>query len=133
MTRRYVRKIVIFELEAPKKPNVEEEIKWLCRCLGLDPEKDKLAFDIFLHLLAANRSGDGIKTINITRSSKVTQAAAVYHMNVFMRSGLVVKKGSKYFLRGSTLGETFELMESDVMRKMGQLRQIARRIDEQMI
>ncbi len=133
MMQKYVRRIVIFELEAPKKPNVEEEIKWLCRCLGLEPEKDKLAFEIFLHLLDANRRGDGVKTIDITIRSNVTQAAAVYHMNMFMRSGLVVKKGAKYFLRGSTLAETFELMEADVIRKMEQLKQIAQRIDEQMV
>ncbi|VVB98427.1 Uncharacterised protein [uncultured archaeon] len=133
MTQRYVRRIIIFEVEAPKRPNVEEEIKWLCRCLGLDPDKDRLAFEIFLHLLAANRKGDGVKTIDITKNSNVTQAAVVYHMNLFMRSGLVVKRGAKYFLRGATLGETIAQMEADVMRRMDMLKAIGRRIDEQMI
>ncbi len=133
MTQRYVRRIVIFELEAPKKPNVQEEIKWLCRCLGLDPDKDRLAFEIFLHLLAANRKGDGIKTIDMTKNSNVTQAAVVYHMNMFMRSGLVEKRGAKYFLRARTLSETMAEVETDFTRRMELLKHIARNIDEQMV
>lgn len=133
MTQRYVRRVIIFELDAPKSPNVEDEIKWLCRCLGLDPDKDKLAFNIFLHLLDANRRNDGVKTIGITKKNKVTQAAVVYHMNLFMRSGLVVKRGPKYYLRGRTLGQTIAEMEADISKRMVLLKHIASRIDEQML
>lgn len=133
MARRYMGRIVIFDVEAPKKPSVEEEIKWLCRCLGLEPERHKLAFDIFLHLLAANRRGDGVKTRDITMHSNVTQAAVVYHMNMFMCSGLAVKRGSKYYLRGRTLSETLAEMEADIAKRMSMLKEIGRRIDEQMV
>lgn len=133
MHQKYVQKTIIIELEAPKMQNIKDKIKWFCGCLGLDSEKDKLAFEIFLYLMDANRRNEGIKTIDITKNCGVTQAAVVYHMNTFIRSGLAVKKGAKYYLRGGTLSETIDRMEDDIRKRMNLLKQIAKKIDEEII
>ncbi|MDD5337121.1 MAG: hypothetical protein PHS02_01420 [Candidatus ainarchaeum sp.] len=130
MTDRAVQRITLVGLARPNSKDVKSELVWVCRCLDLDPSKDKLAFDIFLHLLDASRKGEGVKTIEIKRKSSVTQAAVVYHMNTFMRAGLIVRRGRVYYLRGGTLEKTVEEMEADVLRRMRLIKQMAERIDE---
>ncbi|MBU0585933.1 hypothetical protein KJ780_00315 [Candidatus Micrarchaeota archaeon] len=127
---RRVRKVTIIELTAPTDERIDEEIKWLCRCLDINPKKNRLAFEIFLHLLDASRQGKGIKTIDLTRDLNVTQAAVVYHMNSFLDSGIVIKRGREYLLRGGNLERTIDEMQADVLRRMLLLRKIAKEIDE---
>jgi len=62
-------------------------------------------------------------------SFDVTQAAVVYHLNTFMRSGLVIKQGRNYFLRGGSLEHALEEIENDMVRRMSQLKEIAKKID----
>ena len=133
MALRRERKITIVELQSPKPGNVEDEIKWLCRCLDLDPKRDKIAFQIFLHLLNASRNGKGLRSIEVTRHLNVTQAAVVYHINGFLRIGVVEKKGTEYYLRGGSLEHAVIEMEGDMIRRMRLLRQIAGRIDSELL
>lgn len=133
MAERHMHRITIIELGAPNSRSVQEELGWICRSFDLDPKRDQLAFEIFLHLLDKSRKGEGVKTIDITKTANVTQAAIVYHMNAFLNSGLVVKKGAKYYLRGGTLGGTMAEIENDMLRRMRMMREMAKRIDEQMI
>ncbi|MFA5077609.1 MAG: hypothetical protein WC488_04240 [Candidatus Micrarchaeia archaeon] len=125
-----VQKITIVGLDAPHSSDVKSELVWMCKCLDMDPKRDRLAFDIFLHLLDASRKGGGVKTIEITRTNNVTQAAVVYHMNTFMRAGLIVRRGREYYLRGGSLEKTVEEVEADMLRRMRLLRAMAGRIDE---
>lgn len=81
MPFRYIRKITIVEPGGPAPQNLEDEIRWVCRCLDLDPKRDKIAFETFLYILDASRSNKGVRTIDLTRKLDVTQAAVVYHMN----------------------------------------------------
>lgn len=126
---RYVRRIVIMEARPPRGRTPSEEVAWLCRCLGLDPEKDRLALEVFSKLVEASRRGEGIRSIQISRREKVTQAAVVYHINTFMRSGLIVKRGREYYLRGGTLEQTLSELEDEIVQRMKMMRQIANRID----
>lgn len=125
-------KITIVEVRQPQSGNLEDEIRWMCRCLDMDPKKDRIAFEIFLHLLNASRHSKGVRTIEITRDVGVTQAAVVYHMNAFMRSGVIVKKGREYYLRGGNLEQTIGEMETDMLRRLMMIRKVAEKIDEEL-
>ncbi|MBI5051405.1 hypothetical protein HZC08_01470 [Candidatus Micrarchaeota archaeon] len=61
-----------------------------------------------------------------------TQGAVVYHLNIFIGSGIVIKQGRKYFLRSASLDETIEELEQDILRRMKKMRELARDIDEKM-
>lgn len=130
MASRRLQKITLIDVKTPPGQNVEDWIVWLCKCLDIDPKKNKLAFDIFLHLLDASRKNKGVRTIDITRERNVTQAAVVYHMNLFMHSGLIVKRGREYFMRGGSLKKAINEMEIDMLRRMRILREMAEKIDE---
>lgn len=130
MQNRYVGRITFVEVNRPRVRKTDGELDWLCRCLGIDPESDRLAYGIFRKLMDASRRNQGVRTIEITKKANVTQAAVVYHMNTFLRSGIVVRKGREYFLRGGTLEETMNELEADMTRRMRMLREMARKIDE---
>jgi hypothetical protein len=51
---------------------------------------------------------------------------------MFMQNGIVIKQGRKYFLRSSSLDETMEELEQDMLRRMKKLRELAKHIDKEL-
>jgi predicted transcriptional regulator len=128
--RKYTREISLRELELPSINDTEREIAWICQCLGLADGEDDLALDIFKELLHATKKQRGISSKEITEKKHVTQAAVVYHLNIFMRTGLIEKRGRRYFLRSSRLDETLDELEQYMLRRMRRIKEIAKRIDD---
>ena len=131
--QRYLREIAIREpIEKPTEHSVDKDIEWICDCLGLADKENDLASEIFKELIKATKERDGLSSKEITDKNNVTQGAIVYHLNIFMSSGLVVKQGRRYFLRSTSLDETIEELEQDLLRRMKKLRELAKHIDEEM-
>ncbi|HIH23219.1 TPA: hypothetical protein HA238_05820 [Candidatus Micrarchaeota archaeon] len=118
-------------LSRGKEIDPEEALNLICECFGIDPKKDCLAYEIFKEIVEAQKDERGVRTIEITKKAHVTQAAVVYHMNIFMREGLIVKEGREYHLRGRTMDQTFDELEQDLIRRMRRMREFAKRIDEE--
>jgi hypothetical protein len=129
MAQANVRRITIVEVSGSVPSDVPGRVVWLCRSLGLEPEHDKLAFEVFLHVLDASRKGEGVRTIEITKTAHVTQAAVVYHMNSLMSHGLIEKRGRLYYLRGGCMDSAISAMEEEFMHRMRMLRNAALTID----
>ncbi|MBI2079802.1 hypothetical protein HYT84_03485 [Candidatus Micrarchaeota archaeon] len=130
--QRYRREIAIREIDKPSVDDLDNEIEWICQCLGLSEREDDLAADIFKELLHATKEREGISTKEIKEKKHVTQGAVVYHLNIFMSSGVVIKQGRRYFLRSSSLDETIEELEQDLLRRMRKMRELAKEIDEKL-
>ncbi|MBS3067160.1 hypothetical protein J4450_00535 [Candidatus Micrarchaeota archaeon] len=135
--QRYLREMSIREpVEKPAEHSIDKDIEWVCECLGLSDSENDIAKDIFKELLRATKGREGITTRQIVDSEKtnkkVTQGAIVYHINMFMSHGLVIKQGRRYFLRSASLDETIEELEQDMLRRMRKLRELAKHIDEEM-
>lgn len=127
--RRYVRQIIIRKVESPPEPTPESKLEWICECLGIDPS-DELATEIFKELVLASEKGEGVSTREMKEKAHVTQGAIVYHMNSFMRSGIIVKQGRRYYLRSHTLSNTIDDMEQDMLRMMSRMRKIAKLLED---
>lgn len=108
----------------------DEMLAAVCEFFGIDPDRDKLAYEIFTEIIVARKENKGVKTIDVTKKAHVTQAAVVYHMNTFMRNGLIIKQGREYVLRGENLDQTFDELEQDMVRRMRRMRELARILDE---
>ncbi|MEW6748813.1 MAG: hypothetical protein AB1295_03850 [Candidatus Micrarchaeota archaeon] len=129
--RRYYRQIVIRYVTVPKaEEDPDSELDYIYQCLGLGDERDEVGRAVFRALVRANLKGEGISSRDIMELSEVSQAAVIYHLNTFMRSGLVVKDGRNYFLRGRTLEETLEDMENDMHRRFQHLKDIAKKVED---
>jgi len=114
----------------PSEDDYSVEIDWIYRCLGLGDERDEVGKLIFAEIIKANKQGSGVTSRDLMEKCQVTQPAVVYHLNLVMRSGLILKEGRVYYLRGRTLQRTLEEMEYDIVRRFQLLRKIATKIDE---
>lgn len=122
--------ILVPEIKVQAKKQTDDSFAVICECFGIDPEKDKLAYEIFKEVMEAQKKDKGVRTIEITKRAHVTQAAVVYHMNTFIRNGIIIREGREYRLRGRTLDETFDELEQDMLRRMRRMRELAKKIDE---
>jgi len=128
--RRYYRQIVIRYIAIPaQEESADNEIDYVYQCLGLGDERDDVGRHVFRTLVKASTRGEGISSRDLMQLSEVSQAAVIYHLNMFQRSGLVIKDGRNYYLRGHTLEATLEEMENDMNRRFENLKAIARRIE----
>jgi len=127
--KRYLRQIALREVDMPREAELEEELDWICECLGLAGERNELAREIFRDLIMASRTRSGVSTREIKEKQNVIQAAVVYHLNIFQGSGLIIKQGRRYYLRAQDLDSTLEEIEQDMLRRMARLRKIARQIE----
>ena len=130
MDKRYRKRILIIEIEQPEEQKLEKEINWICYSLGLADKGDKLATAIFREIVLAAKKREGISSREITEKEDVTQAAVVYHLNNFIRSGVIVRRGRTYFLRATSLDRTLEEIEHDMIRRVRIIRRIARMVDD---
>lgn len=129
--RRYYRQIVIRYISVPAQEDDEDaELNYIYQCLGLGDERDDVGPVVFRALVRASARGEGISSRDLMQLSERSQAAVIYHLNMFQRSGLVIKDGRNYHLRGRTLEDTLEDMENDMHRRFENLKAIARKIEK---
>lgn len=128
--RRVYRQIIIRYVTVPsEEDDLDAGLDFIYQCLGLGDERDEIGMMVFRALVKASRQGAGISSRDIAQLSHVTQAAIIYHLNQFRRTGLVVKEGRNYYLKGHTLENTLEEMESDMSRRFERMKKIAKKID----
>ncbi|MDO8554389.1 MAG: hypothetical protein Q7S22_06275 [Candidatus Micrarchaeota archaeon] len=123
--------LVIFLQRPQQESTVDEDIAWICKALGFADDEHDLATFIFKSIIDASKNDEGITSKEIADQTKVTQAAIIYHLNSFIRTGLVVKDGRNYKLRASTLDESFEELQVDLTNRIDKMRAVAQRIDGQ--
>ncbi|MEW6036425.1 MAG: hypothetical protein AB1529_07480 [Candidatus Micrarchaeota archaeon] len=129
--RRYYRQIIIRYVAVPsREEDPDAELDYIYACLGLGDERDHVGRAVFRALVRASTRGEGISSRDIMHLSEVSQAAVIYHLNLFQRTGLAIKEGRNYYLRAHTLSETLEEMESDISRRFSHLKEMARKIEE---
>ncbi len=129
--RRYYRQIIIRYISVPsREESVDDDIDYIYQCLGLGDERDDVGKAVFRAIVKSSMRGSGISSRDLMQLNEVSQAAVIYHLNHFQRSGLVVKDGRNYFLRAPTLEQTLEEMENDVRRRFEHLRGVARKLAE---
>ena len=121
--------IIIRRIETPVQQDTERDVEWLCKCLGF--EGDELAIEIFKDLLKANYAGKYPSSTELCRGREVTRAAVIYHLNKFIERGLIERRGRAYSLRDTTLTNTIDEMEQDVLRYFKRLKEVAKKVDSE--
>ena len=125
------RVILIFLNRPQEQSTLDEDVAWICKALGFADDEHDLATFIFKSIIHGSKTGEGITSKEIADKTQVTQAAIIYHLNLFIRTGLVVKHARQYLLRAPTLDESFEELQFDLMNRIGKMKVVAKRIDEQ--
>jgi len=115
-------KVVIKNIDLPEKNEIEEELKWFVECLELDS-------DIFRELI--EKREEGLKTSELALKTNKSRSTILYKMNKLLNAGIVVKKGSSYYLRSKSFERSIEEIREDVERMFKKMKEIAKDIDEQ--
>ncbi len=127
-------RIVIRFFERPDSDEPEEIIRWFCRVFGLSnpEEKDPIEEQILLEFARAAKKSDGLSSSELDIDTNLARSTIIYHLNRFIEVGLIVKKGRKYYLRGSEMQKAIEEIEYDIEREMRRMLDTAKEFDRLM-
>ncbi len=126
-----MKKIVIKAVEKPVYKEPDDMIKWFCEALGLSSgdQKGGIEVELLKRFLVAAANNTGISSSEVKLPSNVARTTIIYHINRFIESGLVVKRGRKYYLRAQELSTSIEEIEYDIEREMRRMLDTAREFD----
>ncbi|MCL5433674.1 MAG: hypothetical protein M1538_01695 [Candidatus Marsarchaeota archaeon] len=130
-------KIIINTIEKPTTTKVDELLKWFCMELGLFNNIDGNNIDIAIlkEFVIAAYKNDGITSLTLKKKLKypLARSTLIYHLNKIIESGLIVKKGRKYYLRATIMSKAVEELEYDLEREFSKMIDAAKELDNLMI
>lgn len=126
-------KIVVRQIQKPQKEDVDSLVTWFLKSLDLSEKEDELEPELLKSIAEANFEGSGITSLELHARLETPRTTVIYHLNRFISSGLVVRKGRKYFLRATDMESTFEEMQADMVREFNRMMEIAEKFDQMMM
>ncbi|MBD3203308.1 ArsR family transcriptional regulator, partial [Candidatus Woesearchaeota archaeon] len=127
-------RITIVRTRKPKNSDINDDLIWFCRSLGLFGvrDKDKSCFRLFVTLLKALKSGRDMTSDEIADNVNLSRGTVIHHMRKLIGSGLVVSRNNKYGLKYDNLSDILEEMEHELLRTMDKLKRTAEVIDDRL-
>jgi predicted transcriptional regulator len=129
-------RIVIRTVERVSNRTPTEFVKWLCEALGLaEGEENAKALDqqILEKLIVASRLDTGITSSEIGKKEGIARSTVIYHLNRLINTGLVTKRGRKYYLRAMDVASTIKEIEYDIDREFSRIHDAAQEFDRVLI
>lgn len=127
-----MKKIVIKSVDKPAESSSPDKlISWFCEVLGLSGPggEESIESDILKRFLANASSNKGISSSEIKLGKDVPRSTIIYHLNRLVESGLVVRRGRKYYMRAQELSASIEEIEYDINREFQRMIDIAKEFD----
>ncbi|MFH1663756.1 MAG: winged helix-turn-helix domain-containing protein, partial [archaeon] len=110
--------IVIRRVEQPFSDRVDEEFNWLLQCLGFfEPiDKGKTAACVFKELVKAaeQEGGKSLTSTELAERIGMSRGAVINHLNNLLRSGLILRDGSKYMARSRSMFRTIKEIQDEI-------------------
>ncbi|MEM0143301.1 MAG: hypothetical protein QXD11_01940 [Candidatus Micrarchaeaceae archaeon] len=123
-------KLVIRSLNKPPSGDIDLIIGWFCEVFGLSNSiNDRLEIQLLKKFMLAAKNGQGLASKDIKFG--MPRSTIIYHLNRFIESGILVKKGRKYYLRAAEMTDLVEEVEYDVRREFQRIYDIAGMLDIQ--
>ncbi len=123
-------RIIIRSIAKPTADSVEELTFWFCRAFDLASGGEALEPSLFKEIVSASVEGTGVTSKELNDRLAVPRTTVIYHLNRFIGSGLVVRKGRKYFLRSEDMESTIEELQADMTREFSRMLAFAEKFDE---
>lgn len=122
-------KIMIKAVNKPSGEDTKALADWFCDVLGL-AGKGEVEPELFKELVSYSLKGIGITSKALSEDLAMPRSTVIYRLNDFIDSGLAVRRGRHYFLRGDDLATTIEEMQADMEREFDRLMKFASKFDE---
>ena len=125
-------RIVIREIDRPKKRKTKEEVKWICNSLGLMTGRDleNTSFKIMYELLDLFSDKKLVSTESVADSLNIEAPRINHHIRTMMESGILLREKRKIVLRGGSLSGAIEEMKRDSNEMFNRLLEVSKKIDE---
>lgn len=123
-------KIVIKQVPKPTKENADALVVWFCKTFDMQVESDSMEPGLFKEIVTNSITGTGITSKDLNEKLDVPRSTVIYHLNRFIYSGLVVRKGRRYYLRSEGMTGTIEELQADMQRDFNRMMEFAQKMDE---
>ena len=122
------RRTLLLDTPQQKGESASELTDMLCSALGIaNKTEDK---KVFKEIVEKSLRGVGVTSKALSKELKLPRSTVIYKLNYFIESGLVVRKGRQYFLRGSNMEETIQQLEAEVESTFDRLLKLASKLDK---
>ncbi len=122
------RRTLLLNSPKGKGESTSELTDMLCNALGIANKiEDK---KVFKEIVEKSLKGEGVTSKALSKNLKLPRSTVIYKLNYFIESGLVVRKGRQYFLRGSNLEDTIQQLEAEVENTFNRILKLASKLDE---
>jgi predicted transcriptional regulator len=127
-------RITIIKSGQPRSQNINDELQWFGRSLGLFSlrDKDKSSFRVFIELLKSAKQQKAVSSDELAYKLNLTRGTVVHHLRKLMDAGIVISDKNKYQLRVDNLISLVEEIERDFKQASEDLKRVARDIDDKM-
>lgn len=123
-------KIVLRSVSRPSNTDIKELTDWFMKVFDLAGKNDPIEPVMFKMIIANNTEGNGVTSKMLNKELDVPRSTVIYHLNRFIYSGLVVRKGRKYYLRSENMHGTIEELRADIEREFSRMMQFADMMDK---
>ncbi len=115
-------------------PDMNEELQYFGSCIGLFSlrDKDKSKFRIFIALLKALKTHDGLSSDELAEQLGLSRATVIHHLKHLMDSNIAEENRGKYRLRNDNLEELLEEIRVDLNKTIDELKDSAKNIDQEL-
>jgi len=123
-------KITIIKETKPRFDDLNNEIQWFSKSLGLfDSKRDKerSCFRIFIQLLKTEKP---LSSDELAEKSNLSRGTVIYHIHNLVEKGIVKEERKRYALMFKNLHAIVEDMHKNIEETMDDLKDMAKKIDK---
>jgi predicted transcriptional regulator len=123
-------KIAIKTVSKPAEEDARSLTDWFFESFDLSGKGDDQEREMFREIVSSSLKGIGISSKEISKWQNLPRSTVIYDLNKFIDSGLVVRKGRKYYLRASDFESTIQELQAEMLTEFNRMMQFASRLDE---
>ena len=126
----HFQQITIIKIRSPEQ-DLNREIQWLSRSLGLfsERDKDRSCYRLFLEVIKAKQA---LSSDELAYRLNLSRATVIHHLSKLIAAGIVVSEDNKYILREKNLESTLKLMKQDMVQAFDEIEEMGKEIDKKL-
>jgi predicted transcriptional regulator len=123
-------RLVIRQVAKPSKDTIDEFVNWFCKVFNLSESKSSAEPKMLRIIANRSFSYEGITSKELHKLLSMPRSTTIYHLNRFISSGIVVRKGRKYYLRSENMEDTIGELQDDMLREFNRMMDFAEKFDK---
>ncbi|MGC8676023.1 MAG: hypothetical protein ACP5T3_00705 [Candidatus Micrarchaeia archaeon] len=117
------------QVDLQRSESPEAIVNMLCEALGLQ-SKNHTEAEMLQNIAENSLKGTGVTSKSLSKKFGLPRSTVIYKLNYFINTGLVIRRGRQYYLRGLRLEDTIEELEAEMQAEFEKLAKLASKFDE---